>query len=53
VQGEVFSILTPDQQKKAAELRARMQERMKEGRDRIRKRVDERIPQKRRGPEAV
>jgi Spy/CpxP family protein refolding chaperone len=53
VHAEVFSVLTPDQQKKAEELRARMQERMKEGRDRIRKRLDQRIPPKRSGPEAV
>ncbi len=50
---EMFAVLTPEQQKQVKELRTRMQERMKDGRDRIRKRIDQRIQQKRSGPEAV
>lgn len=40
VHGEVWTLLTPEQQAKAKELRAERQERMKERRDRMQKRME-------------
>jgi Spy/CpxP family protein refolding chaperone len=40
VRGEVWALLTPEQQTKAQELRQQRQERMKERRDRMQKRME-------------
>ena len=53
VRKEVFQVLTPEQQQKAKELRGRMNERMKNGRERMQQQRNQRLNQTGGGPQAV
>jgi protein CpxP len=53
VRKEAFQVLTPEQQQKAKELRGRMNERMKNGRERMQQQRNQRLDQAGGGPRAV
>ena len=53
VRKEAFQVLTPEQQLKAKELRGQMNERMKNGRERMQRQRNERLDQKGGAPLAV